>query len=85
MIPLVDSAIIPFDVDKIKDPKYKLLIVNQIRFFDDNDIAIVNRANNLYKAYRAKKLRSAVVARCCNFILLEIKAKKYNPNFNSKK
>lgn len=81
MIPVVDDAVSVIDVSQVEDIKYKMLLINQLRFFDDNDIDIINRATKLYKAYKSKKLRKAVFNRCCNFYVLEKKSKEYNPNF----
>ncbi len=81
MIPVVDSSVNIIDVSQIEDVKYKLLLINQIKFFDRKDTEIINRATKLYKAYRNKKLRKTVYDRCCNFFVLEKKSKLYNPNY----
>ena len=57
MIPVVDSAIKVIDTHEIKDWKYKLLLINQIEFFDEYETDIVNRATKLYRSYKNKKLR----------------------------
>ena len=85
MIPVNESSITRINVSEIEDVKYKLLLINQIEFFDDNETEIVNRATKLYKAYRSKKLRKAVADRCCNFMVLEKKSKIYNPNYIRRK
>lgn len=85
MIPIVDSAIIPIKVREVTDWKYKLLLINQIEFFNEHDTEIINKATKLYKNYNSKKLRKEVARRCCNFTLLETKSKQYNPNFQPKK
>ena len=81
MIPVVDSAVNVINVSSINDEKYKLLLINQLQFFDNNDTDIINRATKLYRAYKSKKLRKSVAQRCCNFMLLENKAKLYDPNY----
>lgn len=81
MIPVVDSAINIIDVKSIEDFKYKLILINQIKFFDDKELDILNKATKLYKAYKTNVLRPTVKNRCCNFMFLEKKAKFYNPNF----
>ncbi len=80
MIPVVDNSVQPIEVSQIEDVKYKMLLINQLRFFDQYDTDIINRATKLYKAYKSKKLRKAVYDRCCNFFVLEKKSKEYNPN-----
>ena len=81
MIPVRDEAVSIINVSEVTDWKYKLLLINQLQFFDEFDTEIVNRATKLYKAYKSKSLRKCVADRCCNFQLLEKKAKLYNPNF----
>lgn len=85
MIPVCESAISPINTSEIQDIKYKMLLINQIKFFDEYETEIVNRATKLYKAYKAKKLRKSVEARCCNFFNLEKSIKKYDPNFKFEK
>lgn len=81
MIPIVDSSAKIMEIATITDIKYKMLLINQIEFFNEYETEIINRATKLYKAYRTKKLRKAVFDRCCNFFVLESFAKKYDPNF----
>ena len=77
MIPVVDDCVKVIDIKNIEDWKYKMLLINQIKFFDHHDTEIINKATKLYRNYKAKKLREAVARRCCNFMFLEIKAKEY--------
>lgn len=81
MIPVVDNSINIIDIAQVEDIKYKMLLINQLKFFDRKDTDIINRATKLYKAYKSKNLRKSVYERCCNFMLLEKKSKEYNPNF----
>lgn len=81
MIPVVDNAVQIINIKDIEDQKYKMLLINQIRFFDEHELDIVNRATKLYKAYKTKKLRQSVAVRCCDFLALERKSKLYNPNY----
>ncbi len=81
MIPVVDSAVKKINTREIMDWKYKLLIINQISFFDEHDTEIVDRATKLYKSIVRHTARKAVQERCCNFQLLEKKSALYNPNF----
>lgn len=85
MIPVCENAVSPINTSEIKDIKYKMLLINQIKFFDEYETEIINRATKLYKAYKSKKLRKAVEERCCNFFNLEKAVKKYNPNFKFEK
>ena len=81
MIPVRDEAVKIIDISQVADMKYKLLLIQQIKFFDDNETEIINKATKLYKAYKSKKLRKTVAIRCCNFMLLEQKSKFYDPNY----
>lgn len=81
MIPVVDCAVEKINTNEIKDWKYKLLLINQIRFFDLHDTEIVDRATKLYRSIKQGTARDAVKKRCCDFALLEKKSKLYNPNF----
>lgn len=81
MIPVKNTSIIDFDIRKEQDYRYRMLLINQAIFFKDNEIKIINRATNLYNSYRKNTLRDEVKERCCNFPLLEIKAKKYIDNY----
>lgn len=81
MIPVVDAAVEKVDTKKISDWKYKLLLINQIEFFDMHDTEIVDRATKLYRSIRQKTARKEVQDRCCDFALLEKKSKLYDPNF----
>lgn len=83
MIPVHKSAVTIIDISKVEDIKYKMLLINQLKFFDDHELDIVNRATKLYKSYKTNTLRPSVYNRCCNFLLLEEKSKKFNPNFKS--
>ncbi len=84
MIPVHQSAIIPILVSDVEDVKYKMLLINQIRFFDEHEIEILNKATKLYKSFKKGSIRPCVKERCCNFVYLEKIAKKYNPNFANK-
>jgi len=85
MIPVRNEAVIPINTKDIKDMKYKLLIINQLKFFDEHETNILDRATKLYYSYKKKTLRPAVMKRCCDFLNLEKVAKRYDPNFVFKK
>jgi len=84
MIPVRDEAVCPLDVLKVKDEKYRYLLLQQIKWFDNHDTEIINRATKLYRGYKNKKLRKSVSIRCCNFGILEKYALQYNPNYKKK-
>lgn len=84
MIPVHDTAILPIDISAVTDVKYRFLLINQIRFFNKNEISILNKASKLYNSYKHNLLRPSVKERCCDFLNLEKVSKKYNPNFKIK-
>lgn len=77
MIPAIDDAIIKIDFNNLSDFRYKLLLINQLKFLDENDVNIINKAIKLYNSFKQNKLRDEVKNRCCNFTLLEEKSKQY--------
>ena len=77
MIPAKPGCVNPIHVSQIDDWKYKLLLINQIKFFNEFETEIINRATKLYKNYKSNKLRPEVKKVCCNFVLLEKVAKDY--------
>ncbi len=81
MIPVHESAIIPIVIKDVTDVKYRMLLINQIQFFDEHETEILNRGTKLYKSYKKGTLRESVKNRCCNFVYLEKVAKKYDPEF----
>ncbi len=84
MIPIHDSAIININFDNINDFKYKLLLLNQLDFFNKNADKIIKKATNLYEGYKNGRLRKEVFKRCCNFVKLEKYVQLYTPNMNIK-
>ena len=77
MIPVHNSAIIPINVSEIKDLKYKMLLINQLKFFDAHEVDILSKASKLYRSFKNKTLRQALQIRCCDFIKLEKVYLKY--------
>ena len=77
MIPTVKSAIQPIDIAKTRNQQYKFLLLKQIEFFNNNEISILNKATNLYKLYKEKRLPSRIFKRCVDFAKVELAAKRY--------
>ena len=63
---------------------YKFLLLKQIEFFNDNEIAILHKATNLYKLYKQHRLPVRIKKRIVDFGKLEVAAKQYK-NKNNKK
>lgn len=81
MIPVNNNLIDIVDIKSIRkyDVKYSQMLNNQYIWLNDNNNAniIIKRANKLYELYKNNKLNVNIKNRCCNFILLEQKAKLY--------
>ncbi len=75
MIPVVKSEIIPIDIYDILDKKYKLLLINQRDYINSNAEKLLTKAIKLYTKYNNNTLHPAIKKRCCNYKLLESKAK----------
>ena len=60
-------------------------MINQLKFFDDQETEILNKGVKLYKSYKNGTLREQVKIRCCNFPYLEKLVRKYDPNYQPKK
>lgn len=80
MIP-VDKNYVEFDLSKkyedISKNKRIELLNNQLRWLNENKKEIYFKSKLLYNLYKENKLPNNVRKRCCNFILLEEKCKKY--------
>ena len=80
MIP-VDKNYVEFDLSKkyedISKKKRIELLNNQLRWLNENKKEIYFKSKLLYDLYKENKLPNNVRKRCCNFILLEEKCKKY--------
>ena len=79
MIPVKEKVILLFDVDNETDIKYKNLILKQLRYINRRANKIKRKAFRLYDKYINNKLDLNTKNRCCNFTLLEQKAKLYIP------
>lgn len=49
MIPVPPSSLIDFNILEVKDEKYKMLLLNQLRFCEKNRDLIINRAKKVYR------------------------------------
>ena len=80
MIP-VNKNYTKFDLSKkykdISKKKRIELLNNQLRWLNENKKEIYFKSKLLYNLYKENKLPKNVKDRCCNFILLEEKCKKY--------
>lgn len=54
------------------------LLKNQLLWLNKNRNKVKSKSLNLYTKYKNNKLPFNIKERCCNFILLEEKCKKYN-------
>ena len=77
MIPVRKNSIIKIDITKEKNPKYRMLLIQQALFFNENEERIIKRATTVYNSFIKGTLPKGVKERCCNFTLLEEKSKLY--------
>ena len=84
MIPVIESCLIPFDIQKEIDEKYKNLLLNQLDFCNKNREVILRRAESTYKKTLSGKIPLYKKV-CCNFEKLERKSLKYDPDYTKKK
>ena len=84
MIPVKRDSIINFNIMEEINEQYRQLLIKQVLYFKDNEERILNRALTLYNSYMKNTLSQATKERCCDFKLLEEKAKLYQVNYKSK-
>ena len=80
MIPARENCTHILNTSNILDKKYKLIVLNQLAFFDKNYKQIIAKAEKLYRLSSENKLRQSVKQICCDFRLLESKAQLYKNN-----
>ena len=80
MIPVPPECLIYFDISKVEDEKYKMLLYNQLEFCNKNRDVITRRAEYVYRKTTSKNIPYYNDI-CCNFKKLERKSRKYDPNW----
>ena len=80
MIPVLDSCLIKFDIQAVRDTKYKMLLLNQLEYCNKNRDLILQRAQTTYRRALSRKIPLYQKV-CCNFEKLERKSKRYDPNY----
>ncbi len=76
MIPVIDEAIIQFNIDEVIDTKYKNLLQNQLRYIKKDWNIIKESANKLYRLLfkplsERTEYERKICERCCNLQNLE--------------
>lgn len=80
MIPIVDSAVVRYDIANEKDKKYQDLIIKEIDFITKHRVEIYHKANLIYSQKIAEKTLKTVptyLLHTIDFKLLESKSKNY--------
>ena len=80
MIPVHDSAIIPFDIDNEPDTKYAELLRRQVSVINRNKADIYAHATKTYYSVVNKK-NNFLIGICCDFKKLEGACKRFNQNY----
>ena len=64
-----------------EEQKYNELLRHQLDWLNENKNQILNKSLNLYNLYIKNKLPKNIFDRCCNFLLLQEKSKKYDKKY----
>lgn len=75
MIPIINEAIIDFNITNENKIGYRNVLFNQIKFIKKNSDLIIEKAENLYD--KVTKYHSYISNRCVNFKLLESVSELY--------
>jgi len=82
MLPVTNNNIVKIDLDKQcstkSEERYMKLLKKQIYWLNRNSDKLYNKSKKLYDKYISGTLDENIVARCCNFKLLEEKCIEYN-------
>lgn len=79
MIPVPESALIEFDINKEPDAKYAELLKRQVSLCNKHKADILSHACSTYYEV-VKKSNKFLRKICCDFKALEKACDKYNPN-----
>lgn len=71
MIPVPDSELVIYDIEKEADAKYKNLVKDEIIYIRKNTAKIISNANTMYKQKEVGDTSAGYVKRALNFKYLE--------------
>lgn len=83
MIPIQESALISFDIDKEPDEKYAELLRRQVTYINRHKADILAHASKTYYNVVNKKI-AFLLGICCDYKKLERACKQYDPNYNAR-
>lgn len=78
MVPVFEKNIINIKLNSKN--KYDRLLMNQLKWINENREKIYKKSMDLYIRYINDNLDKKIIDRCCNFKLLELKCQEYNKN-----
>ena len=82
MIPVQKQQYTYIDLNKKvvnkKEEKYQKLLKEQIYWLNRNQEKLRQKAKKLYNKYSNNTLNNNMMARCCNYKILEKQCKEYN-------
>ena len=78
MIPVMNNNYKVINLNDLKDKKYSELLRNQIDWLNEHYDQVKNKSYKLYSLHTRGRLGFLIMARCCNFKLLEKKCQEYN-------
>jgi len=77
MIPSSPGALIEV-LPIIKDEKYKILLIDQLSFLNNQKREIYKKIKNFMLLYKLGYLSQNVLDKCCDFELLKLKCSQYD-------
>ncbi|KUO52307.1 MAG: hypothetical protein APF76_04540 [Desulfitibacter sp. BRH_c19] len=80
MLPIVESALIEYNIMKEQDIAYRNLLLNQLSFINKNADIIMKKAARLYEKVTSGETH--LNKRCVKFKLLEEKCLEYTPGIS---
>ena len=76
-MPIPRSCIEKITFMRIKDFKYRSMLKSQMKWINQNELRIQNRARNLYYLILNQHATEQLENRCCDFRLLERKCNEF--------
>lgn len=80
MIPVDEALAAMVDLSKIKQIKYKYLMLEQLRIFNRDYAKILKKAKKIYSLRYKKYFNQNIKNRCCDWLKLEQALSKYKSN-----
>lgn len=83
MVPVHDSALIPFEISDEPDAKYAELLRRQVSYINRHKADVLAHASQTYYSAVTKK-NKFLLGICCDFKKLELACRQYRPDLGKK-